>query len=560
MDGKKNKDVKVDNQISEVENGEELFEREFMSTPALIWRALRKHKLGMISLWVLIILYLCAIFADFISPMNPFNNHIKYRFTQPSKIYRKDVFTGERIGPHTYLYLLERDPVTYQSRYVEATHFDIIKALDPESGEFTTFELGAYNSTYRATVTDITYNFKNTLMAKTVDGEYIELTSSYKYDQSLIPLYYFDIYQSETKVSLNEEGLIDVNNSEFLVGEPILTNIDTRDFIIAEHKNNFRYGYKLADKEIVSIDTFTTLEEIDVYFDYLPVALTPSDLKAVNLKNYPIKFFIHSWEYKLFGLIPTDLHLFGVEKSLLPAISDYSSNDGIFYLWGSDQYGRDILSRIFFASRISLSIGLVGILLTFSIGILLGGVAGYFGGWIDEVLMRITEVLMSIPSLYLILTLSAVLPSNISPEIRYLLIVVILSFIGWPGMTRVIRGMTMGLKQTEFVEAAIALGYPPRKVIWNHLLPNTYTYVIVSATLSIPSYILGEASLSFLGVGITEPGASWGLMLSQAQDIEVMTNYPWVLIPGIFIFITVLAFNLFGDAIRDALDPRALGI
>jgi len=173
--------------------------------------------------------------------------------------------------------------------------------------------------------------------------------------------------------------------------------------------------------------------------------------------------------------------------------------------------------------------------------------------------MRITEILMSIPSFYLIISLSSILPSALDPTVRYLFIIIILSFIGWPGMTRVIRGMTLGIKQTEFIEAAVALGYPPRRIIWKHLIPNTTTYIIVNATLSIPSYILGEAGLSFLGVGITEPGASWGLMLSQAQSIEALTNYPWLLLPGLFIFLTVMSFNLFGDALRDALDPRALG-
>jgi peptide/nickel transport system permease protein len=248
-----------------------------------------------------------------------------------------------------------------------------------------------------------------------------------------------------------------------------------------------------------------------------------------------------------------------VEKSLLPEYSDHVSDDGIYYPWGADKYGRDMLSRILYGSRISLTIGLIGIAITFTIGLFLGGVAGYYGGWTDEILMRITEILMSIPGFYLIISLAAVLPSGISPALRYLFIIVILSFIGWPGMTRVIRGMTLGLKQSEFVEAAIALGYPPRKVISKHLLPNTATYVIVSATLQVPQYILGEAGLSFLGIGITEPSASWGLMLSQAQNIEALTNYPWLLLPGLFIFVTVISYNLFGDAIRDALDPRSLG-
>jgi len=289
------------------------------------------------------------------------------------------------------------------------------------------------------------------------------------------------------------------------------------------------------------------------------VEVTPADLRGVSFKKYHINYFVKSWEYKLLGFIPTDIHFMGTEKPVIESIADYLSNDGILYIWGSDKFGRDMFSRILHGSRISLSIGLVAILITFTIGLFLGGFAGYYGGWTDEILMRITEILMSIPSFYLIISLSSILPSALDPTIRYLFIIIILSFIGWPGMTRVIRGMTLGIKQTEFIEAAVALGYPPRRIIWKHLIPNTTTYIIVNATLSIPSYILGEAGLSFLGVGITEPGASWGLMLSQAQSIEALTNYPWLLLPGLFIFLTVMSFNLFGDALRDALDPRALG-
>nr|WP_235598489.1 ABC transporter permease [Kosmotoga arenicorallina] len=173
--------------------------------------------------------------------------------------------------------------------------------------------------------------------------------------------------------------------------------------------------------------------------------------------------------------------------------------------------------------------------------------------------MRVTEILMSIPGFYLLISLRAILPTDIPPHWTYVLIVVILSFIGWPGMSRVIRGMVLSLKDREFVQAAIAMGYPAHRIIWRHIIPNTATYIIVSATLSIPGYILGEAGLSFLGLGITEPSASWGLMLSQAQNIRSMTEAPWLLIPGIFIFIVVMAFNLLGDAVRDALDPRSLG-
>ena len=174
-------------------------------------------------------------------------------------------------------------------------------------------------------------------------------------------------------------------------------------------------------------------------------------------------------------------------------------------------------------------------------------------------MMRIAEIIMSIPNFYLLILLRSLLPLDIPSTQIYILLVFILSFIGWAGRSRVIRGMVLSIKQKEFVEAAIAIGLPNRKVLFKHVLPNTMSYLIVAATLAIPGYILGEASLSYLGLGIREPDASWGLMLAQAQDVTIMTKSPWLLIPGIFIFITVLAFNFVGDALRDALDPRSLG-
>nr|WP_235599763.1 ABC transporter permease [Kosmotoga sp. DU53] len=288
------------------------------------------------------------------------------------------------------------------------------------------------------------------------------------------------------------------------------------------------------------------LAELDIDPELFDVVVTPK-VVDFEMRKFPLKFFVRSWEYKLLWLIPMDIHLIGVDD---PAR---------IYFFGGDKFGRDVFSRILFGSRISMSIGLLAIMITFTLGLFIGGVAGYYGGWVDESLMRMTEILMSIPGFYLLISLRAILPTNLPSHITYLLIVVILSFLGWPGMSRVIRGMVLPLKEREFVQAAIAMGYPSSRIIWKHIIPNTATYIIVSATLSIPGYILGEAGLSFLGLGIMEPSASWGLMLSQAQNIKVMTEAPWLLVPGIFIFIVVMAFNLLGDALRDALDPRSLG-
>ena len=262
-------------------------------------------------------------------------------------------------------------------------------------------------------------------------------------------------------------------------------------------------------------------------------------------REKPIRLFVHGAPYDLFGLIPTDRHLYGVDAP------------GRVYLFGTDSFGRDVLSRLLYGGQISLTVGLVGIAISFTLGLLLGGVAGYFGGVTDTIIMRITELLLSIPSLYLIIALRAVFPVDLPSRQIYLGIVGILAFIGWAGLARVIRGLVLSMRKSEFVAAAQALGFGRLRIIARHVIPNTMSYVIVAATLSIPGYILGEVVLSFLGVGVQEPSASWGNMLNQARSIRALTSFPWLLIvPGAAIFFTVMAFNFLGDGLRDALDPR----
>ncbi|ACO02991.1 MAG TPA: ABC transporter permease [Persephonella sp.] len=261
-------------------------------------------------------------------------------------------------------------------------------------------------------------------------------------------------------------------------------------------------------------------------------------------KKYHIRFFVDGEKHYLLGFIPTKKHLFGVEEG------------GKIFLLGADHLGRDIFSRLLYGGRVSLSIGLVGVLLSFTIGAVVGGISGYFGGRIDNILMRISEIVMSFPGFYLMLALRAVFPITLSSVQVYFLIVVILSFIGWAGLARVIRGMVLSIREQEFVLAAKSYGASSLRIILRHIIPNTFSYLLIAATLSIPGYILGESALSLLGLGIQEPYASWGNMLSSARSISAISSYPWILAPGIAIFITILAFNLLGDALRDALDPK----
>jgi peptide/nickel transport system permease protein len=303
-----------------------------------------------------------------------------------------------------------------------------------------------------------------------------------------------------------------------------------------------------------------------------PVDLNTGDRELIVDRGQPspLRFFTQGSEYRLFQVklplptqfsltqpkfddvelikgIPANLHLFGVDSP------------GKINILGTDDQARDQFSRLVYGGRISLSIGIVGIIFSFPLGMLVGGISGYFGGWVDIVLMRLAEVLMTIPSLYLLIALAAVLPPGLTSAQRFLLIILITSFIRWAGLARVIRGEVLSIKEREFVQAARAMGGKAFYIIVRHVLPQTATYIIIAATLSIPDFIIAESVLSLIGLGIQQPDPSWGNLLSIATNASVLVLQPWLIwSPAILIILTVLAFNLLGDGLRDALDPRSL--
>jgi len=257
----------------------------------------------------------------------------------------------------------------------------------------------------------------------------------------------------------------------------------------------------------------------------------------------PIRFFCLGDDYEFWGLIPGRFHL------ICPA------EGGTLFLLGTDRLGRDMLSRIIYGTRISLTVGLIGITVSFILGIAIGGAAGYYGGRVDDVAMRLIEIIRSFPELPLWMALSAILPVTWSPLVVYFGITIILGLIDWTGLARAVRSKLLALREEDFCTAATLMGASPRRIIGAHLLPNFLSHLIASATLSVPTMILGETALSFLGLGLRPPITSWGVLLSEAQNINVVALYPWLMLPVVPVILLVLAFNFLGDGLRDAADP-----
>lgn len=260
-------------------------------------------------------------------------------------------------------------------------------------------------------------------------------------------------------------------------------------------------------------------------------------------RSQPLRFFCRGEAYKFWGFLKMDLHLVCPPKN------------GEFFLLGTDRLGRDVLSRIIYGSRISLTIGLIGITVSFILGITIGGAAGYYGGTVDLFVQRIIEVLQSLPSIPLWLALAAIMPATWSPIVVYFGITIILGLIDWTALARAVRSKLLALREEDYVLAARMIGASPQRIVLFHLVPGFMSHLIASATITIPTMILGETALSFLGLGLRPPVTSWGVLLNEAQNINVVALYPWLMLPVAPVIVVILAFNFLGDGLRDAADP-----
>jgi len=314
-----------------------------------------------------------------------------------------------------------------------------------------------------------------------------------------------------------------------------------------EYAANYTYA---PPQPLHLIDTSSGTTQIGLYVSGYKVTIDSFSLRRTFVvdptQKIPVQFFVKGWEYKLFGLIPSDIHVIGPVNPSDP-----------LYLMGADSVGRDLWSKMVGGTRISMSIGLIGVAISLVLGILLGGISGYFGGAIDNIIQRIIEFLRSLPTIPLWMSLAAALPLTWPPLAIYFGITLILSFIGWTGLARVVRGRFLSLREEDFVLAARLDGHSQLEIIFQHMVPSFLSHIIASITLSIPGMILSETALSFLGLGLRPPVVSWGVLLQDAQNIRSVSTAPWLLIPGLAVVLAVLSLNFFGDGLRDAADPYA---
>jgi peptide/nickel transport system permease protein len=263
-------------------------------------------------------------------------------------------------------------------------------------------------------------------------------------------------------------------------------------------------------------------------------------------QKIPVVLFARGFEYKLFGLIPTDRHLFGVDEG---------NAEETLFLLGTDEQGRDMWSRLMFATRISLVIGLAGVALSLFLGVLLGGISGFYGGPVDTVIQRLIEILRSIPTIPLWMGLAAAMPRDWDVLRVYFVITIIISLIGWTELARVVRGRFLSLREEDFVMAAELVGCSRMRIIFRHMVPSFLSHIIAATTLALPAMVIAETSLSFLGLGLRPPAISWGVLLQQAQNVQTVAITPWLLLPAVPVIVVILAFNFLGDGLRDAADP-----
>lgn len=319
-------------------------------------------------------------------------------------------------------------------------------------------------------------------------------------------------------------GFFTVNDVNDFRSDYIFVKPQAFHFVDAQGSFHFRpfvYGYELHEDPITWRKSYVPSQDV----------------------MYPIRLFVEGHTYKLFGLFETNIHLFGVDAP------------GVWFPFGTDDLGRCLFSRTIEASKVSLFIGIFGVLLSFVIGCIMGGLSGYLGGRIDMAIQRVIEFVLSIPTIPLWMALAAALPSHWSSIQVFFGITIVLSAVGWANLARVVRGKTMELREADFVLAARLMGMPTIQIVTKHLLPSFMSYLIVSVSLGIPSMIIAEAALSFLQIGIKPPSLSWGVLLQGAQNIRALSESPWLLIPGAFIIVAVLCYNFVGDGLRDAADP-----